>query len=367
LGFLNPFFGEINMDKEVMNYLESRKPLIDSMIKKYIPESIDEKHLEWLLGKPRFSHDLEAANKSLSEPVWDFLNRGGKRWRPALFLLIVEALGGDLEKVKEFAIVPELAHNGSIVVDDIEDLGEIRRGKPCLHKIFGVDTAINAGNFLYFLPMMIFHKNSEKFEEKVLLRAYRVFAEEMVNIHFGQGADIHWHKGGKQDISEEQYLQMVSFKTGCLARQAGRLAVVLSNGSEELEKKIGRVCESIGIAFQIADDTLSIAGEDFQKGKGFGDDITEGKRSLLVIHTLKKASEQDRSRLLEILGMHTTEEALIKEAIKIIKGCGAVEYAREVAGKVVSQAWEDAEPLLKESKAKALLKKFINFAVERQI
>jgi geranylgeranyl pyrophosphate synthase len=355
------------MDREIREYLESKKQVVDSIIKKYIPEKISEGFLEWFLGKAKYSHDLEALNRSFAEPVWDFLGRGGKRWRPALFFLITEALGGDVEKVKEFSIVPELTHNGSIITDDIEDSGEIRRGKPCLHRIFGLDTAINAGNFLYFLPLMVFQKNAGRFDDRTLLRAYRVYAEEMVNIHFGQGTDIFWHRGGKREISESQYLQMVAFKTGCLARQAGRLAVVLSGGSEELEKKIGGVCESIGIAFQIADDTLSIAGGEFQKGKGFGDDITEGKRSLPVIHALRQAPASERERLLEILDMHTRDENLIREAMDIIRKHGSVEYSRGVARKIVTSAWQEAEPLLKPSPSKALLKKFISFAIERQI
>ena len=350
---------------EIMEYLENKRPVIDSVIRKYLPRQFTKESVEWIVGPASFAHDTEALDKSFAEPIWDFLDRGGKRWRPALFLLITEALGGDVEKVKDFAIIPELAHNGSIIIDDIEDLGEIRRGKPCLHKIFGVDTAVNAGNFLYFLPLLVFSKNTG-FSQETLLRAYKVYAEEMVNIHFGQGMDICWHKGGKQEISEEQYLQMVSFKTGCLARQAGRLAVVLSGGSQELEQKVGRVCESIGIGFQIADDILSLSGEEFQKGKGFGDDITEGKRSLPVIHTLQKASEEDRQRLLEILGMHTRDEALIREAIGIIKKHGSVEYAMGVAERVVKQAWEELAPLLKDSEHKDLLKKFAWFAIERK-
>lgn len=358
---------DIKMDDGIVGYLEEKKELIDAVIRKYIPPKIDERTIEWMLGKTRFSHDREAVQKAFAVPIWDFLDRGGKRWRPALFLLITEAVGGDAEKVKDFAIVPELAHNGSIIIDDIEDGGELRRGKPCLHKLFGEDIAVNAGNFLYFLPLLVFAKNESKFDEKTLLRAYKVYAEEMTNIHIGQGMDIYWHNGKKENISEEQYLQMVSFKTGCLSREAGRLAVVLAGGSKDLEEKIGRVCEGIGIAFQIADDILSIEGEEFQKGKGFGDDITEGKRSLIVIHSLQHAVPQDRKRLLHILSLHTREEPLIREAIAILKKYQSVEYARSVAQKIVEKSWKDADPLLKDTPAKSLLHQFALFAIQRQI
>jgi geranylgeranyl pyrophosphate synthase len=148
---------------------------------------------------------------------------------------------------------------------------------------------------------------------------------------------------------------------------AARLAVVLSGGSEEQERKLGRIGEAIGIAFQIRDDILSTVGEEFAQKKGYGDDITEGKRSLLVIHTLQKAGPQDRKRLLDILNAHTTDAALIAEAIRILKTYGAVEYATAVAEKLVAGAWREADPLLPPSPAKEKLKSFLDFIIERKM
>lgn len=347
----------------IESYLEQTRGIVDGVIRSYLPERWDSRYGEWAFGRKGL--DLEALNRSFAEPVWDFLGRGGKRWRPGLFLLITEALGGQVEKVKDFCILPELAHNGSIIIDDIEDRAELRRGKPCLHKLFGEDTAINAGNFLYFLPLLVFQKNGEVGKE-ALLRAYQIYAEEMIAIHLGQGMDICWHKG-QGEPTEAAYLQMVALKTGCLAREAGRLAVALAGGSQELEQKLGKVCESIGVAFQIADDCLSVSGEEFQKGKGFGDDITEGKRSLPVMYTLQKAPAHEKQRLLEILGLHTTDPATIREALELIKKHGGVEYARGVSRKVTEEAWKEAEPLLKESQSKALLREFCGFATERKV
>ena len=82
------------------------------------------------------------------------LDRGGKRWRPALFLLICEALGNDSDYCLDFSIIPEVIHNGTLVIDDIEDASELRRGKPCTYKIFQMDIAVNAGNAMYYLPLL---------------------------------------------------------------------------------------------------------------------------------------------------------------------------------------------------------------------
>ncbi len=262
-----------------------------------------------------------------------------------------------------------VAHN-SIIVDDIEDLGELRRGKPCLHKIFGVDIAVNAGNFLYFFPLLALIKNKKKFAPDVITRAYEAYAQEMINLGFGQGTDIYWHRGQAKEIKEEEYLQMCAFKTGCLSRMSAKLAVILSGGSDELSEAAGRVAEAIGVAFQIQDDILDIIseGEEREKfGKVFGNDIKEGKRTLMVIRALEKATEEDKKRLIEILNKHTDDMEERKEAIEIIKKYGSVEYAQEKAKEIMKKAWEEADKLLPETQAKKRLEQFVNFLITRKL
>ena len=354
----------------IVNYLEKLKPEIDRVIEKYIPKKITKKWLEITFGKPRYLFSPKAAQGALLDPIWNFLDRGGKRWRPVLFLLVTEAIGGDIKKVKDFVVIPEVIHNGTIIIDDIEDEGELRRGKPCLHRIFGTDIALNTGNFLYYLPLLALIENKDKFKPEVLVRAYETYTQEMINIGLGQGTDIYWHKGKAREITEKEYLQMCAFKTGCLSRMAAKLAVVLSEGNDLLAEKIGRVAEAIGVAFQIQDDILDITltGREREKfGKAFGNDIKEGKRTLMVIHTLKKASKKDKKRLIEILDKHTDDLKERREAIEIINKYGSVEYAKKVAKKIIKDAWEEAEKLLPETKAKKRLYQFINYLIERKV
>ena len=354
--------------EEIAAFLESKKGIVDAVIEKYIPRKFTKKYLSWAFGDPSYEYDIKTLENALSKPVWDFLDRGGKRWRPALFLLMAEALGADPKKMEDFTALLELSHNGSIMVDDVEDDGDIRRGKECTHKIFGIDVAINAGNFMYFLPYIVFSKNIDKFDKDTMLKAYNVFSTELLNVHLGQGMDIWWHKGKADNIGEKEYLQMCAYKTGTLARMAARLAVVLSGGTEKQEKKLGKVAESIGIGFQIRDDILDIvsSGSDRKKfGKAYGNDIKEGKRTLMVIYTLQKANKTDRERLLEILNLHTKDPLQVDEAISILEKYKSVEYAKSVADRIIRQAWEDAASLIKESKAKKTLKAFVNFLIER--
>jgi len=353
----------------ITSHMERLKPEIDKIIEKYLPKKVTHEWLEFTFGKPRYKYNIEASQKALLDPIRDFLDRGGKRWRPVLFLLIAEAVGGDIEKLKEFVVIPEIIHNGTIMIDDVEDMGELRRGKPCTHKIYGEDIAINAGNFMYYDPLLAFAKNRDMFEPEILIRAYEVYVQEMVNLSFGQASDIYWHKG-KIRITEEEYMQMCAYKTGCLSRLSAKLAVILSGGNDEFVDKIGKVAETIGVAFQIQDDILDIdlKGEDREKfGKVFGNDIKEGKRTLMVIHTLENASEEDKKRLTEILDKHTDDMGEREEAISIIRKYGSIEYSKKRAKEIVESTWKEVEPLLEENKAKNLLKEFVYYLIERDV
>jgi len=355
---------------ELVIEMEKLKLEVNKIIEKYLPRKVSKKWLEEIFGKPRYRYNLDSAQKSLIDPIWDFLDRGGKRWRPVLFLLVYNALRGeDTENVKDLVIIPELIHNGTIIIDDIEDNGELRRGKPCLHHIFGEDIAVNAGNFLYFFPLIAVIKN-KNLETKIKEKVYEIFTQEMINVSLGQGTDIFWHKGKAREISEEEYLQMCAYKTGCLARMSAKIAAILANADNETIEKVGKIAESIGVAFQIQDDILDIAlrGKEREKfGKSFGNDIKEGKRTLMVIYTLQKATEEEKKRLLEILDKEENTEKEIREAIKILEKYNSLDYARKKARKIVEESWKEAEPLLKEGKAKELLKEFVHYLIERKV
>jgi len=357
-------------EDDIKKFLEEKKPTIDKIIEKYIPRKFDKDSLTFILGPPSYEYNIESANKAISEPIWNFLDRGGKRWRPTLFLLISEALGADPEKFSDVVLLPELLHEGSIIVDDVEDSSEERRKKPALHLIYGEDIAINAGNSLFYFSLLPLVKNKEKFDSETLLKIYNIYSKEMIKIHFGQAADIAWHRGlaNADNITEDEYLEMCSNKTGCIARLATKIAAIIAGKNDEEVEKIGKFAETVGIAFQIQDDILNLSGEEFAKGKGgLGEDITEGKRSLLVVHTLQKADKKDRKRLLEILKMHTTNQKLRDEAIEIIKKYGSIEYSKEKARNMVREAWEGVNKLLPESDAKNKLKAFAYYLIERKI
>jgi len=102
------------MTEDIMDYLEKKKPEIEESIRKFLPKEFGKEYIEWAFGDARYSYDSDSLNNALSKPLLDFLERGGKRWRPALFLLISEILGSDIDKIRDFSILPELAHNGCL-------------------------------------------------------------------------------------------------------------------------------------------------------------------------------------------------------------------------------------------------------------
>jgi geranylgeranyl pyrophosphate synthase len=279
-------------------------------------------------------------------------------------------LGKKSEDFVDFAIIPEVIHNGTLMVDDIEDASELRRGKPCTYKIYGLDIAINAGNAMYYLPLLPLIERKDKIIPEKLHKVYEIYVQEMTSISLGQAMDIAWHRGlaDADTIDEKDYLQMCAYKTGTLARMAAKIAAVLADANDELVEKLGCFAESIGVAFQMQDDILDITGEEFAEKKGgYGQDITEGKRSLIVIHTLKVAKAEDKKRLVKILNMHTSDQKLKNEAIAIMKKYRSIDYVKQFARKIVKENWNEAGKLLKESDAKGKLNAFASFLIERKI
>ncbi|MDR1931041.1 MAG: polyprenyl synthetase family protein [Treponema sp.] len=227
--------------------------------------------------------------RPLLTPGRDLLDRGGKRWRPLLSLLVCETLGGGDAALPLLPLV-EFPHNASLVHDDIEDNSDERRGKPALHLIYGTDTAINSGSFLYFLPLSCIETWDAPAEAKN--RIWSLWGEHMRRLHLGQSMDIAWHRDFSVLPPVEDYELMCRLKTGCLARFAALLgAAAASSGpggvsgdspeGRERVSALGGGAEKLGVGFQILDDVRNLSSG--IPGKKRGDDVVEGKKSLPVL------------------------------------------------------------------------------------
>ena len=349
---------------EAVRVLAEYAELVNEALEKYIPRRVDEKWLSRVLGAPEYAYEVESLNKGIFEPFWDLADRGGKRWRPALMLMIYEALGGDPRDIAPLAVIPEAIHNGTLAVDDVEDGSEFRRGKPCIHRIYGEDIAINMGNTMYYLPLLVLDEVAITDEKK--LRILEEYVRTMVKLSLGQAMDIAWHRGLVREVDDSQYLQMTLFKTGALAGFAARIAAIMADAPEERARMIQRFAELIAVAFQIQDDILNLAGDEAKYGKEIGGDITEGKRTLIVIHALRNLPANEAERLRQILDMRTSDKRLIMDAIELMRKAGSIDYARRVSEKLAIEALEILRRSLPESESRRKLEVLAEFLIRRE-
>jgi octaprenyl-diphosphate synthase len=291
----------------------------------------------------------EETLRVLAAPGRDILSRGGKRWRPLLMTLVCEALGGG-DAALPLAPLVEFCHNASLIHDDIEDNSDERRGKPAVHLLYGVDTAINSGSFLYFLPLTCIDSwtQADNYGRDV----YSLWAAHLRKLHLGQATDIYWHRDFDIIPSVDEYLAMCALKTGCLARFAAELGVMAAKtaGCDTSQTgPLGEAAEKLGIGFQILDDVKNLTTG--IPGKKRGDDIVEGKKSLPVLLFLGRHPEKKEMvrRCFTASRSNGVNSPETEELIQALAACGAIKEAGEQGKALIAGArtvFERNSPLL---------------------
>jgi octaprenyl-diphosphate synthase len=335
------------MEKEYNHRLKKIEEAIDIVL----PQTTTHSWVQQNIGSEKVNNTLEDYQRII-EPGLDLIQRGGKRWRPVLMVIIAQLFGKKMEDVVPLTPLVEIPHNGSLIIDDIEDKADWRRGKEAVHLIYGDDMAINTGNLLYFLPTWIIDQTSIPKNQKLLV--YEYYTSAMRRLHFGQGLDIQWHRDHKHYPTEKEYLQMCRFKTGSLSRLAMELGGLLGKGTDFQIKELGKVGEELGVGFQIMDDIKNLRTGN--PGKKRGDDIVEGKKSLPVIYFVKEHPEKkDELRNLFLIaremGIDKGNNA-IEEAIKLMEDSHAIDKAEGSARSLLKKSrnyfvnnYEESEPL----------------------
>lgn len=341
---------------------------VDRRIRKFFSSRWSATDANYFLRKIDYQLDISSVQQNLNIPIRDFVLRGGKRIRPVLFLTTLQAFGVNYNKYIDLAVLIELVHNGTLVLDDIEDDADLRRGKPAAHKTYGLDSATNMGMSLHVLPLRILSKLEKYLTPKQQLRLWNIYADEVINVSFGQALDIHWHKTHPTHISVKKYMEMVRLKTGSLMRMSLRMACVVANKNHKTEKICKNFAENLGIAFQIIDDCLDLENtvqNGKMLGKTFGNDITEGKYSLPVILALSRLKKRKRNRLVKILSIHTRNKKYITEAVSIIYKTGSVTDSKLVAKKLLDKSWKALKQELSEEKQIDELYQLTQFMIQR--
>ena len=233
---------------------------------------------------------------SLYEPIRYVLSMGGKRIRPVLMLLSYNLFKDDPETILMPACALETYHNYTLLHDDLMDNADLRRGHETVHKKWNANTAILSGDSMLVLAYQRMQQcSSDKMAEVLAL-----FTETALEIGEGQEYDMAFEH--RDDVSEEEYIEMIRLKTSVLLACALKIGAILACASKEDADNLYRFGEQIGLAFQLQDDFLDVYGDTRVFGKAIGGDITSNKKTFMLINALNHANEEQRRQLESWIG-----------------------------------------------------------------
>ena len=243
---------------------------------------------------------------------------GGKRLRPILVLLGA-ALGTDPDhRAARLGCVVELLHTATLIHDDVVDQAPLRRGRPSAHARWGVDALVLVGDHLYSRCMALLVRDGD-------LRVMDALAAAMVSMTEAEVLQLERKRAG--DLSEADYLRIIRQKTATFMSACCRIGGLAGGLAPEAVEALATYGERIGIAFQIIDDSLDFAADPTRLGKAIGHDLLEGKRTLPLIVTLDRATDDERAGILETLGRPGLQETDVAEVHRLVKVYDGVGYA----------------------------------------
>ncbi len=294
----------------------------------------------------------------LVEASFHLVLSGGKRVRPFILIKSAELFGSTIDRAMPAAVAIELLHNFTLIHDDIMDRDEYRRGVKTTHIVYGEPVAIIAGDFLFSYVFYILSKN---YPPDIGLKLVELYSNASNLICMGQTMDV---LPDKYIGSPDEYLEMIYRKTGALIEASAVAGGVVGGASEEGLKALQEFGSKIGIAFQIADDILGIVGDPKVTGKPVGNDIRNGKKTILVLSALERMDEPSRRRFLRVFGNLGCSEEEVMEAIDLIVSTGAIEDSREFMKSLYNDSI-DALRTLPESEAREYLMEMARFIIYR--
>jgi geranylgeranyl diphosphate synthase type I len=228
----------------------------------------------------------------------------------------------------------------TLIHDDIEDRSELRRGKPCIHRIYGVPTAINAGDAMLIKVFEI--ANASEIPQDRCHRLVELIAKCAYDITWGQAFEFSMWK--RKEFSEEDVVRLLRYKTGSLTRLSTEAGAISGGGAEDQVNALGEFGETVGIAFQIVDDILNVTGDVKEYGKEIGGDIREGKKTLMAAYLLKVAKPSDKKTFSNLLGKKITN-AQVRKAVGLYEKYGAINYAKTQADSYLEGAMKALQRL----------------------
>ncbi|MDO8462181.1 MAG: polyprenyl synthetase family protein [Deltaproteobacteria bacterium] len=283
------------------------------------------------------------------------ITNGGKRLRPILVLLSAKIAGYSGDSAIHCAAALEFMHTASLLHDDVVDNADLRRGKSSANAIWGNHVSVLVGDFFYCraCDILVGQKN---------LSILKKVTDTMVETTEGEVLEI--AKSNSMDITEEDYLQIITRKTAILISACCQIGAILGNISEEFALGLGQYGLYLGISFQLADDLLDYMSESEKIGKLKGTDLREGKLTLPLIIALKKATPEESRIIKDALIAKELEERRLKEILSIIQKYDGITYTLNLAKQYVLRAKGELVQF-KPSIEKEALTALANFAIER--
>ncbi len=329
-------------------YLDCYAGRVGDIINAYIPSGTHPDMDEYLYG-----------------PLMRYSQNGGKRHRPLICFAACLAVGGDVDRATSAAAAIEHFQTAALIHDDIADDSELRRGAPCLHLTEGVGPAINMGDLALMLVNGTVIKDPA-LDDVTKVRVVGELIDMTRRTVEGQALDLGWARDERYDISPEDYLVMATHKT---AHYSGAvplaIGAIVGGGTETEVEALRNYGLDTGLAFQIQDDLLNLVGKEESTKKGFRDDITEGKRTLVVVHALQSLKGADRERLVHILSSKEKDPAVLDEAVLLMQQSGSIDYARTYAENLTSIAKNRLRDMIEPSSARDLLESMADWFVNR--
>lgn len=281
------------------------------------------------------------------------INSGGKRLRPALVVLAAKALGYEGRHHHELAAVIEFIHTATLLHDDVVDASELRRGKETANALFGNAASVLVGDFLYSraFQMMVSVQNMRVME--ILSDATNIIAE---------GEVLQLMNCNDPDISVEDYLRVIRYKTAKLFEAAAQIGAIVAGAPAELEAALAEYGMRLGTAFQLVDDVLDYSGDSAQTGKNVGDDLAEGKPTLPLLYAMARGTAEEAQMIRSAIENGNAEQ--FQAILDIVRRTGALAYTQGQAEAEAERA-QAAIAALPDGEYKKALIELAAFAVRR--
>jgi octaprenyl-diphosphate synthase len=290
----------------------------------------------------------------LINQVADYIiNSGGKRLRPSLVLLSAGVFGKIEPRHHQLAAVIEFIHTATLLHDDVVDESALRRGRATANTLFGNAASVLVGDFVYSraFQMMVGVQNMRVMD--ILAEATNIIAEgevlQLLNIN-------------DADISDDEYLRVIHYKTAKLFEAATRLGAVICEASTEDENAMAEYGMRLGTAFQLIDDVLDLSGNSEDIGKNLGDDIAEGKPTLPLLYAMRHGNEYQSQLIRKAIECGGLED--LPALTQAVKETGALEYVRNIANQEANLACKAIQHLSFTPQHQALIK-LAEFSVSR--